>query len=531
MRGADKGDAMIQELFIGSTSACFEWASATAYYAPSAYEIFLDQKAVKTADTNVFSLYDLLPGTRYTLEVKAGGDTFTLDFTTRTDTIAVNVKEFGAVGDGVHDDTSAIQCAINFLPAGSRLYFPAGTYLTRPLSLKSHLTLDISKGATLLGSTERDKYPILPGTVHDIATGKELMTGAFEGLTRPMYQSLIHGEYCEDITICGEGVIDGNAQNGDWWTEFRNFETARPRLMFLCNCKRVTLHGVTTKNSAAWNLHPFYSEDISFYDIRIISPKDSPNTDAIDPEACAGVNIIGCRLSVGDDCIAIKSGKIEMSRQRLQSASRHVIRNCLMEFGHGAVTLGSETACGVKDLTVSQCRFNATDRGLRIKTRRGRGKHCDITGIVFENIEMDNVITPFVINMWYNCCDPDRFSDYVKSREKLPVDDRTPHLGSFTFRDIRCTGAHAAACYIDGLPEMPIDEVTFENVSVDFAENATPFVPAMQNDAVKRLKLGLYLSNVRRVNVRDTVIRGAIGPALVTENCLEVTEHNLREEK
>ena len=521
---------MIRELYIGSTSACFEMMGESAYYAERAYDVFLDQKAVKSFDTNVFSLYDLTPGTQYSLTVRQGDAEFSLAFCTGDETLAVDVKQFGAVGDGVHDDTAAIQSAIDFLPAGSRLYFSAGTYLTRPLSLRSHLTLEISREATILGSTERDKYPILPGTVRDIVSGREWMTGAFEGLTRPMYQSLLHGEYCEDITICGKGVIDGNAQNGDWWTEFKNFETARPRLMFLCNCKNVTLHGVTTKNSAAWNLHPFYSENVSFYDVRVLSPKDSPNTDAIDPEACAGVNIIGCRLSVGDDCIAIKSGKIEMSRQRLQSASRHVIRNCLMEFGHGAVTLGSETACGVKELTVSQCLFSATDRGLRIKTRRGRGKNCDITGIVFENIRMENVITPFVINMWYNCCDPDRFSDYVKSREKLPVDDRTPHLGAFAFRNIRCTGAHAAACYIDGLPEMPIDEVTFENVSVDFAKDAVPFVPAMQNDAVKRCKLGLYLSNVRRVHVRDTVIRGAEGPALVTENCEEVTQENLRDE-
>lgn len=522
---------MIRELYIGSTSACFEMESASAYYAETAYDIFLDQKPLCTCSTNVFSLYDLSPDTQYTVTVRQGDAACTHAFRTKGETIAVDVKQFGAVGDGVHDDTNAIQSAIQFLPAGSRVYFPAGTYLIRPLSLRSHLTLDLAKGAKLLGHTDRSQYPIMPGTVNDIVTGKELMTGAFEGLTRPMYQSLIHGEYCEDVHIVGQGVIDGNAQNGDWWTEFKNFETARPRLMFLCNCKNVTLHGVTTKNSAAWNLHPFYSENVSIYDVRIISPKDSPNTDAIDPEACVGVNIIGCRLSVGDDCIAIKSGKIEMSRQRLQSASQHVIRNCLMEFGHGAVTLGSETACGVQDLTVSQCLFNATDRGLRIKTRRGRGKHCDITGIVFENIQMDNVITPFVVNMWYNCCDPDRYSDYVKSREKLPVDERTPHLGSFTFRDITCTGAHAAACYIDGLPEMPIDEVTFERVQVSFAENATPFVPAMQNDAVKRCKLGLYLNNVRRVHVRDTVIRGAVGPALIAENCEEVTQENLREEK
>lgn len=521
---------MIGLLYAGATSACFELSSATAYYAPEKYEVLLNGAHALEANTNVFSLFSLSPGTAYTLTVRRGGAVETLSFSTPQETCAVSVKAFGAAGDGMTDDTNAIQAAIHFLPMGARLVFPAGTYLTRPLALRSHLTLELEKGATLLGCPDRAQYPVLPGAVQDLDGGKPLMIGAFEGQTKPMYQSLLHGESCEDVTITGEGVIDGNAQNTDFWTNFKNFEPARPRLMFLCSCKNVTLHGVTAKNSPSWNLHPFYCENVSFYDVKVQAPKDSPNTDAIDPEACVGVNIIGCRLSVGDDCVAIKSGKIELARVRLQSAQKHVIRNCLMEFGHGAVTLGSETACGVKDLTVTRCLFDSTDRGLRIKTRRGRGKDCDITGIVFENITMRSVITPFVINMWYNCCDPDRFSDYVKSREKLPVDERTPHLGEFTFRNITCTDAHAAACYIDGLPEMPIDKVTFENVYVDFAKDAKPFVPAMQNDAVPRCKLGLYLNNVGEVCVRNVTVRGAEGGALLCENCGNVKAEELKEE-
>ncbi len=520
---------MIHLHYAGATSACFELDTATAYYAPQAYEVYLNGEKAFDGDTNVFSLFGLEPGMAYTVLVKTGDVQEELAFTTAAERCAVSVKAFGAVGDGVTDDTQAIQSAIHFIPDGGRIHFPAGTYLSRPLALRSHITMDFAKGATLLGSADRSQYPVLPGQAQDLDGGAALMVGAFEGQIMPMYQSLLHGEYCEDVTITGEGVIDGNAQNSDFWTNFRNFAPARPRLLFLNHCKNVTLHGVTAKNSPSWNLHPFYSENISFYGVKVQAPKNSPNTDAIDPEACVGVNIIGCRLSVGDDCVAVKSGKIDLARTKLQSATRHVIRNCLMEFGHGAVTLGSETACGVKDLTVTRCLFDSTDRGLRIKTRRGRGKDCDITGITFEDITMRSVITPFVINMWYNCCDPDRFSDYVKSREKLPVDDRTPHLGEFTFRNIVCHDAHAAACYIDGLPEMPIDRVNFENVHVDFATDAKPFVPAMQNDAVPRLKLGLYLNNVKEVAVKNVTVRGAEGGALVCENCGDVKAEGLKE--
>ena len=520
---------MVKQLYCGTSSACFELDDLSPYFADAPYEVYLNGEKALEGETNVFSLFSLKPDTEYTMIVKRNGAVDALTFRTASETCAVSVRDFGAAGDGVTDDTAAIQNAIHFLPAGGRLVFPAGTYLTRPLALRSHLTLELQEGATLLGDPDRSHYPILPGTVTDIDSDDEMMVAAFEGLTRPMYQSLLHGEYCEDVTIIGPGTLDGNAQNSDFWTAFRTFETARPRLVFLCNCRHVTLHGVQGCNSASWNMHPFYSEDVSFYNVNIRAPKDSPNTDAIDPEACKGVNIIGCRLSVGDDCIAIKSGKLELARQRLQSAQNHLIRNCLMQYGHGAVTLGSEASGGIRDLTVTRCLFRATDRGLRIKTRRGRGKHCSITGITFENIRMESVITPVVINMWYNCCDPDRFSDYVKCREALPVDDRTPHLGEFTFKDIICRHVHAAACYIDGLPESPIDKVTFSHVSIDYDPQAKPFVPAMQNDAVPRLKMGLYFNNVRSVCIDDVTIEGAQGDALITPNCEEVKAQDLKE--
>ncbi len=518
---------MLQLLFAGSTSACFEILGSTPYYAPDSYTVYLDGEQVCEGNSNVFSVFGLTPDHVYEVSVcfasnEAGTPDGSLEFRTAGESCAVDVKAFGAVGDGSADDTAAIQMAINFLPSGGRLHFSRGTYLTLPLALKSHITLEFAEGATLLGSTDRQRYPIVPAFVPDLDGGEEINTGGFEGLALPMYQSLLTAEFAEDITIVGPGTVDGNAQNSDFWVGFKEFPAARPRLVFLNRCRDVVIHGITGKNSASWQFHPYYSDNISFYDVYTEAPKDSPNTDAIDPEACDLVNIIGCRFSVGDDCIAIKSGKIEMGMRYKRAASRHTIRNCLMQFGHGAVTLGSEIAAGVRDLTVSQCYFRDTDRGLRIKTRRGRGEGCQINNVVFDNIRMDGVFTPVVINMWYNCCDPDRFSEYVWSREKLPVDERTPHLGSFHFKNLTCTNTHAAACYIDGLPEMPIDEVTLENVTVSFAEDAQPFVPAMQNFAEKRCRLGLYLDNVRRVSVKNVTVTGAEGEWLIANNCGEV---------
>ncbi len=515
---------MIRLLYRSASSACFELENTAAYHAPEAYTVYLDGQPVKEGDTNVFSLYGLKPDTEYTVRLSGGyGET---GFRTAQETCCVNVKDFGAAGDGVHEDTEAIRAAITALPAGGRLFFPAGTYLTLPVTLKSHMTMELSEGAVLLASPDRQRFPVIPGETVDPVTGKKTMLASFEGLVQTSYQSILHAAWVKDVTIIGPGTVDGNAQNAGWWVDFKSFPASRPRLFFSICSEDITFHGVHVKDSPSWNMHPFFSKGISFLDLDIQAPKISPNTDGMDPESCDGVNIIGCRISVGDDCIAIKSGKIELA-QRYHMPSDHItIRNCLMQFGHGAVTLGSELAAGIRNLDVTQCLFRNTDRGLRIKSRRGRGKESIVTNVLFDNIVMENVLTPIVLNMWYNCVDPDAKTEYVWSREKLPVDDRTPHLGTFCFKNMVCTGAEVAACYIDGLPESTVDEVALENISISFAEDAKPGIPAMENFAKERLKLGLYFDNVEKVRLKNVSLKGVIGEKLITAHCGEVETEN-----
>lgn len=521
---------MIRILYCGSSSACLELEGGAPYYAKSGYTVLVDGEERFTRDTNVFSLYGLKPACEYTVTVRFDdGREEQVRLTAGEETCCVNVRDFGAVGDGVHEDTAAIQAAVSFLPKGGRLWFPAGTYLTLPLSLKSHITLELDEGAVILGSPDRERYPVIPSVSVDPVTGREIPQAGFEGQELASYQSLIQASYAEDIAIVGRGVIDGNGQNGDWWKDFERFPASRPRVIFLNRTENVTLHGVTVKNGPSWHIHPFFSKNFAMLDCFVTAPKISPNTDGIDPESCDGVDIIGCKFSVGDDCIAVKAGKIDMARKYKAPADRHTIRNCLMEFGHGAVTLGSELAAGIRNLSVTDCYFHATDRGLRIKTRRGRGKDSVIDNVLFDGIRMDKVLTPIVINMWYNCCDPDRYTEYVWSREKLPVDDRTPHLGSFAFRDMECTGAEVAACYIDGLPESPIDGVTLENISISFAEDAKPGIPSMKNFAEEQCRLGLYLDNVKNIRIKNVALHGVEGKALTADHYESVETEDFEE--
>ncbi len=507
-------------LYVSSVSACFELENTSPYYAENAFDVNVNGALALTGvRTNVFSLFDLKPGTDYTVAV--GEDSLTI--TTLTETGCVSVRDFGAVGDGVTNDTAALQSAIHVCPAGGRVLVPAGVYMTGPLVLKSNMTLDLQKGAVLLGDTVEEHYPLLPGEIHDAHIGEEIQVSSWEGNPYVCRMSFITAFHAENIAIVGQGAIDGNAQNSTWWHDVKKRTIGRPRLVFFNHCQHITFHGITGRNSASWNFHPFFCKDVGFYNIAVEAPKDSPNTDGTDPESCDDVRFIGIRYSVGDDAIAIKSGKIYMGMKYQTPATNHLVRNCLMEYAHGAMVLGSEMAGGVKNITVSQCYFLHTDRGLRIKTRRGRGKYAVIDGVEFSNIRMDNVMAPLVMNMYY-FCDPDGHEEIVWSKEPHPVDDTTPYLGRFVFKDMDCTDCEWAAGYFYGLTEQPIGSVTIENVNFTFKPDASSGYPAMMDFIDKECRRGLYFNGVKQVVLKNVTMSGQDGDRLITIKVDEVTD-------
>ncbi len=507
-------------LYVSSVSACFELENANPYYSEAAYDVTVNgAPALMGVRTNVFSLFDLEPGTEYSVAV--GEDT--IFFTTLEESGCISVKDFFAVGDGITDDTAAIQNAIDCCPIGGRVTVPAGTYHIRPLVLKSDMTLELKAGAVLLGDTCEEHYSILPGEIPDGVTGAMRQISSWEGAPFPCRQSLISAHSARNISIVGQGVIDGNAVNSTWWINVKTRKIGRPKLVFLNNCENIRFHGILGRNSACWHFHPFFSKNVHFYHTAVEAPKDSPNTDGTDPESCDDVRYIGMRFSVGDDAIAIKSGKMYMGMKYQTPATNHLVRNCLMEHAHGAMVLGSEMSGGVRDLTVSQCYFKHTDRGLRIKTRRGRGKYAVIDGVEFSNIRMDNVMAPLVMNMYY-FCDPDGHDEIVWSKEPHPVDDGTPYLGSFLFRDMECTDCEWAAGYFYGLTEQPIGSVAIENVNFAFKDDAQAGMPAMMDFIDEECKRGLYFNCVRKVSLKNVTMSGQQGDRLITVNVDEVMD-------
>lgn len=381
------------------------------------------------------------------------------------------------------------------------------------LFLKSHIRLELARGAELKAFTEKERFPVFPGIIQSYDETDQYNPGSWEGNPLPMYTAVICGVGVEDVVIYGEGTVNGNASRENWWKNVKAYKGVfRPRLFFINGCKNVTLQGVNCCNSPAWTLHPYFSDDLRFIDLYIKNPSDSPNTDGLDPESCRNVDILGVRFSLGDDCIAVKSGKIYMGKTYKRPSEKIRIRQCLMEDGHGAVTLGSEMAGGIVDLAVEDCIFRHTDRGLRVKTRRGRGKDAVLDQITFRNLDLDHVMTPLVVNSFY-FCDPDGRTPYVQSREAYPVDDRTPSVRKLVFENMRCTNCHVAAAFFDGLPEQKIQEIVMKNISFRYAEEPRYDVPAMSEGVPKSSRRGLFARNVAKLSLENVTVEGQDGEA------------------
>lgn len=508
-------------------SATFELQDGGVYETETPYYLSVNGAEYKLTNTVITSIYDLCPDTAYALEVRTaeGEAVGSLSFRTDEEFVTINVRELGAAGDGVSDDTGFIQAAIMACPPKSRVLIPRGKYRITSIFLKDGVNLEIAKGAELLAETDRNRFAKFPGMIESYDEQDEYNLGTWEGNPLPMFAGIITGIGVSDVKLYGEGVVNGCASRDNWWHNEKVMVGAfRPRMLFLNRCERVQVQGLTFCNSPAWVIHPYFSNDLLFADLNIQNPQKSPNTDGLDPESCKNVEILGVHFSLGDDCIAVKSGKIYMGKKYKTPSENIYVYQCLMENGHGAVTVGSEIGAGVRRMVVEKCRFSHTDRGLRIKTRRGRGKDSILDEIVFRDIEMDHVMTPFTANAFY-FCDPDGRTGYVQSREVCPVDENTPEIKRLQFENIHASNCHVAAAFFEGLPERKIEKIEMRNCSISFADEAKIDVPIMSNGVEACSKKGIYAANVRQLILDGVVIEGHIGEAVET-NGVDRIERN-----
>ncbi|HEX4039560.1 MAG TPA: glycoside hydrolase family 28 protein [Acidobacteriaceae bacterium] len=356
-----------------------------------------------------------------------------------------DARRYGAKADGTTNDTHALQSAIDACAGkGGKVVLAGGTFLSGPLVLKSNINLVVKAGATLLGSSNHDDYPQITE------------------FRNPGRQSLVSARDAENISITGGGTIDGAGQS--WWAEARSHRdhgvmgeasVFRPRLIVFDHCKHVLMEGVTVQNSPSWQIVPYYSDDVTIRNIKVLADPHSPNTDAIDPFSSSHMRIDHVYADVGDDNIAIKSGAINSPGPDSPSTDI-TITDCTFMHGHG-LSIGSEIAGGAQNITATNIHFDGTDQGIRIKANRDRGN--DVSHIVFRNLDMKNVKTAILISEYYPRALP------PPSDTPQPVGRLTPHFHDITIDNLTATGSNVAGVVI-GLPEAPVTDVTLTNVSI-----------------------------------------------------------------
>ena len=420
---------------------------------------------------------------------------------------AFNVREHGAVGDGQTLDSPAIQSAIEACAAqgGGTVYLPSGHYLAGTLFLRNNIALHLDSGAVILGSESPDDYPIIHSR--------------WEGKHQDTYAPLITGQNINNISITGRGTIDG--RGSIWWQAKMEGTLAhpRPRLISFSDCSNVLIEGITAINSPSWTINPVHCQNVNIRGVSIINPADSPNTDGIDPDSCRLVRISDCYISVGDDCITIKSGTEHEHPDRYAPCRDITITNCTLERGHGGVVIGSEMSGGVKNVVISNCVFIGTDRGIRIKTRRGRGGI--IEDIRVSNLIMDGVLCPFTMNLYYHI--GVRGETDVSDKNPRSINDGTPCLRHIHFSHITAREVKHAAGFLYGLAEMPLEDISFTDVSISISEQADSGYPEMADDIPSMSQAGFFIRNARHLRLENVEVRGQVGEALDIADSDDVT--------
>lgn len=401
---------------------------------------------------------------------------------------SLQIKNFGAKNDGKTDCRAAFAKAIKKASAmkGAKIVVPAGTYYIKgPIVLASNICLELQKGATLKFAPEEKYYPIV--------------NTSWEGTFLYNYSPLIYAYGCKNVSIIGEGTIDGNAMTtfAKWKPnqkkaqqlsrkmnheevpvserKFGDGYWLRPQLVQLYNCQGITLEGVKITNSPFWCIHLLKSENIICrnlrYDAKLI------NNDGLDPECSRNILIEGIAFNNGDDNVAIKSGRDNDGWNAKMPSENIIIRNCHFKGLH-AVVIGSEMSSGVRNVIVENCDYAGyCKRGIFIKTNPDRG------GFV-ENVFVKNCTFGDVEDLFY-----------VTSR--YAGEGQTNHHFS-TVKNIfvdglKCNNVSAAALVLQGTEAKPVTNVSFDKIEV------------------KNAKTGISFENVMGVNMGECSIGGKMG--------------------
>jgi polygalacturonase len=394
----------------------------------------------------------------------------------RKTALTLNVRDFGAKGDGATKDTSALQQAIDrcWVFGGGEVLVPAGTYLTGAIALRSSTILRLEKDANILGSPDLADYPV--------------SQVRWEGKWIPGHLGLIYALEANHTGVVGPGKITGNKAVGG--RPNQRDPLRHPAIIEPIGCRDLRFEDFTTDQlGLMWCLHSTNCEDVLYKNLTIRSV--TGNGDGIDIDSCKRVRIEGCDISTGDDCIAIKSGRGAEAYALLNSTEDVLITNCTFADSiFACIGIGSETSGGIRNVRIEHCKFtNARTYAIYIKSRPGRGAF--IEDIVADDLDVAGTAGGF---LRFNI-----LNSGIQDQNPVPGDEGIPTIRNFKFSNVRVKDC---PLLVDGTgihPNKPLDGFTLTNVTGNAAA-------------------GIKLVNVKNALIRNVKVTGLTGPLLSVRN-------------
>jgi len=389
--------------------------------------------------------------------------------------LSLNVRDFGAAGNGTTKDTAAIQKAIDRcgVLGGGEVLFPEGSYLTGAVQLRSNTTLRLASGATILGSPDFADYPVTQVR--------------WEGKWIPGRTGLIYAIDATQLAIAGPGKVAGNPALGGRPTA--QDPLRHPALIEFIRCTGIRLEDFSAEHRLMWCIHPTNCENI---DIRNLTIRTTGgNGDGIDIDSCKHVRIDGCDISTGDDCIAIKSGRGSEAYTLMQTTEDVHITNCTFADSiFACIGIGSETSGGIRGVHIEHCRFtHAQTFAIYIKSRVGRGAF--IEDITASDLDVSGTVGGFLrVN---------GLSSGLQDESPVTGDEGIPTLKNFSFSAIRVDDCPVLADVTGVHPRKPLDGFSFSNVTGNCTQ-------------------GISLANVHNADLRYIKMIGLKGPLIRASN-------------
>lgn len=383
---------------------------------------------------------------------------------------------YGARGDGQTLDTQSIQKAIDCAAAsGGTVSFKPGTYLTGSIFLRSGVTLDVPTGTTLIGSQKLADYPMLPTRIAGIE------------MTWPA--ALVNVRDQHDVTITGKGIIDGDGPI--WWKSYwdlraqyeprglrwaSDYDARRPRLILLQNASNITLGGgIQLKRSGFWTVQILYSHDVHVNGVVIRNNEGGkgPSTDGIDIDSSHNVLVEHADIDVNDDALCLKSGRDSDGLRVNRPTTDIVLRDSIIRHGAAAVTIGSETSGGFRNIEVYNITaLSGVPSGVLFKSAHTRGGYAE--DIRIHDLMLEGVAIPIHITMNWNpsysyAAIPAGLKDvpsyYKVLATPVPAAQGLPHFKDVHIWNIKATGARKAFD-VSAYPDAPLVDFHLDHLDI-----------------------------------------------------------------